>query len=90
METGIRLFLEKLAERADLPADVVAGTPKVTLTGMEWVLVENHSGILAYSGSEVEIAGSARVRIRGDGLLLRAMDREMLLVTGRIFGVDLD
>ncbi|MCD8255664.1 MAG: YabP/YqfC family sporulation protein [Oscillospiraceae bacterium] len=62
----------------------------MTVTGAEGVLVESHRGRLGYCGSEVEIAGSARVRIRGDGLLLRAMDREMLLVTGRIFGVDLD
>lgn len=84
-------FLEKLARRTDLPADIVAGAPKVTLTGMEQVLVENHRGILAYTDGLVEVTGrSGHIRIRGEKLLLRAMDSEMLLVTGNILGVDLE
>ena len=84
-------ILEKLARRTDLPADIVAGTPKVTLTGAEQVLVENHRGILAYTDGLVEVTGrGGLIRIRGEKLLLRAMDSEMLLVTGNIFGVDLE
>ena len=84
-------FLEALAGSLDLPADVLAGVPKITLTGTSRVLVENHRGLLAYSDTEVAVDGkSARIRVRGDGLLLRAMDREMLLVTGTITGVDLE
>ena len=84
-------FLEKLARRTDLPADIVAGTIKVALTGTEQVLVENHRGILAYTDGLVEVNGKGvLLRIRGEKLLLRAMDSEMLLVTGKIFGVDLE
>ena len=84
-------LLERLAARLDLPAEAIAGAPKITLTGTEQVLVENHRGILSYSDSAVEVgARNARVRIRGDGLLLRAMNGEMLLVTGQIFGVDIE
>ena len=82
---------EKLARQTDLPADIVAGTIKVTLTGTERVLVENHRGILAYTDGLVEVNGKGvLLRIRGEKLLLRAMDSEMLLVTGKIFGVDLE
>ena len=84
-------FLEKLARRTDLPADIVAGAIKVALTGTEQVLVENHRGILAYTDGLVEVNGKGvLLRIRGEKLLLRAMDSEMLLVTGKIFGVDLE
>lgn len=84
-------ILETLARRTDLPADIVAGAPKVTLTGAEQVLVENHRGILAYTDGLVEVNGKGgRIRIRGEKLLLRAMDSEMLLVTGNIFGIDLE
>ena len=83
--------LERLAAGLDLPAEVLAGTPRVTLTGAEQVLIENHRGILSYTGTEVEVdGGSLRIRIRGDGLLLRAMNGEMLLVAGHIFGVDVE
>ena len=84
-------FREKLARQTDLPADIVAGVIKVTLTGAERVLVENHRGILAYTDGLVEVNGKGvLLRIRGERLLLRAMDSEMLLVTGRIFGLDLE
>lgn len=84
-------FCENLARRTDLPADIVAGALKVTLTGAERVLVENHRGILAYTDGLVEVGGRGLLlRVRGEGLLLRAMDSEMLLVTGKISGLDLE
>ena len=84
-------FLKKLAERVDLPAEAVAGAARITLSGQQQVLIEHHKGLLAYSETEVEVnCGDLRCRIRGDGLLLRAMTAEMLLVTGTIFGVDVE
>ena len=84
-------LLEKLSERLDLPAEALAGAPRVTLTGSDRVLVENHRGLLNYTETELEIAcGHGRVRVRGADLLLRAMDAQMLLVTGRVTGVDVD
>ena len=84
-------ILEKLAERTDLPAEAVAGAARITLSGRQQVLVEHHRGLLAYSDSEVEVnCGSLRCRIRGDRLLLRTMTAEMLLISGTIFGVDVE
>ena len=84
-------ILERLAGRLSLPAEVVAGSPRVTLTGTERALVENHRGLLDFTDSEVRVAGRAvTVRIRGDGLLLQAMDGEMLLVAGHIICVELE
>ena len=85
-----KLF-EDLSERFDLPVDAAAGLPRVTLSGDRQVLVENHRGLLEYSGERVELAGGRlRVRIRGQGLYLRAMDPEIILVAGQIFGVDME
>ena len=84
-------FLEKLAERADLPAEAVVGVARITLSGRQQVLIEHHKGLLSYSESEVEVnCGLLRCRVRGDGLLLRAMTAEMLLITGTVFGVELE
>lgn len=84
-------LLLRLARRTDLPAEVVAGAPKVTVTGGDRVLVENHKGILSYTEDQVEVScGHGRVRVRGTALLLRAMDEEMLLITGKISGVDVE
>ena len=82
---------EKLSAHFDLPAEAAAGAARITLSGRQQVLVEHHKGLLAYSEREVEVnCGFLRCRIRGEGLLLRAMTAEMLLVTGTVFGVDVE
>ena len=73
---------EDVAERFDLPAETV-GIIKLTLTGRSRLLVENHRGILEYSRDRIEIGGGdTKVVITGDGLELRAMDKDALLITG--------
>ena len=41
-------LLEKTAEVFDLPGDVVAGLPRIELTGSRELRMENHKGILSY------------------------------------------
>ena len=84
-------FWEELADQLDLPGDAAAGQVRVTMIGTARVLVENHRGLLAYGENAVEIRRTGGLlRIRGDGLLLKAMDREAILVAGTIFGVDME
>ena len=84
-------FMEKLAQRVDLPPEAAAGAARITLSGSGQVQIEHHRGLLSYSDSEVEInCGGFRCRVRGDGLLLRAMTGELLLITGAVFGVELE
>ena len=67
-------LLEKTAELFDLPADALAGLPKVELVGDRELRIENHRGILAYGTEALE---------------LRAMTGLELLITGRIAGIQL-
>ena len=83
-------FLERTAEVFDLPGDVVAGLPRVELTGDRELRMENHWGILSYGAEEIRISGGRLiVKVRGEGLELRAMNAGELLITGAIRGVDL-
>ena len=80
----------RVAERLDLPPEA-GNAIRVTLAGGRRLLVENHRGLLRFTPTEAEIAGAGvRVRVRGDGLLLRAMTGEMLLLSGTVFGVDME
>ncbi|MBQ7143782.1 MAG: sporulation protein [Oscillospiraceae bacterium] len=84
-------WMERAARRLDLPAEAVGGTTRVTLTGADRVLVENHKGLLCCTDTEVAVScGRGCIRISGAELLLRAMDAEMLVVTGRIAGVEVE
>ena len=80
---------EEIAERFDLPPETLAQVPRVTLSGNRRVVVENHRGLLEYGEDTVEVAGGRiRVRIHGTELQLRAMDRNDLVITGRILSVE--
>ncbi len=78
-------LLEKTAQVFDLPADVVAGLPRLELVGDRELRMENHRGILAYGTQEIHISGGAfGVKVCGEELELRAMNALELLITGHI------
>lgn len=86
-----RSAAEKVAQVFSLPADAVAGLPLIELVGDAQLRVERHRGILAYDPKEIHIgAGRVTVRVRGLDLELRSMNRSELLITGRIFSVELE
>lgn len=84
-------FLDKAAEIFDIPGEVVAGMPRITVTGCRRVLVENHRGILEYGSEEIQINGGRMVlKLRGKGMELRALNTAELLITGRITGMEFE
>lgn len=75
----------------DLPGEVLAGMPKLTVTGNERLHIESHNGILEYDGSLIAINGGAViVKIRGDGLEICAMSSDEILIKGLIVGIDFE
>ena len=83
-------LLERTAQVLDLPGDVVAGLPRVEITGSRELRMENHKGILAYGTEEIHVSGGKLIlKIRGRGLELKSMNASELLITGEIEGVDL-
>ena len=86
---AIRDTVADLALTLDLPAETVSDRARVTLTARCQAVVEHHGGLMGYADDHVEVGdGPGRVKILGSGLVLRAMDRDTLIVTGRISGVE--
>ena len=82
--------MERTAEVLDLPADALAGLPKLELVGDCELRVENHKGILAYGQEETHVSGGVfLIKIAGQGLELRAMTGIELLITGKISQITL-
>ena len=78
-------LLERTAEVFDLPADALAGLPRLELVGDRELWVARHKGILSYGPQEILISGGAfLIRVEGEELELRAMTGVELLITGRI------
>lgn len=84
-------FLERTAETFDLPADVVAGAPRMELVGSREFWMEGHRGILSYGEEEIHISGGRLVVcVRGSGLELRSMNANTLCISGDISGLTLE
>ena len=81
-------ILQKAAEKLSLPADVVAGVPRVEITGCRQVFIENHRGVLEYGSELIDVnGGRVTVRIEGADLILKAMNKNELLIGGNIMSV---
>ena len=84
-----RVVLSTVAELFDLPADVVAGLPRLEMVGSRQLYLEHHAGILAYIEEQIDVNTSAgALRVRGEGLSLLAMTAEELRIGGRIAAVE--
>lgn len=84
-----QVVLSTVAELFDLPADVVAGLPRLEMVGSRQLYLEHHAGILAYSEEQIDVNTTAgALRVRGEGLSLLAMTAEELRIGGRIAAVE--
>ena len=84
------ILREKTARLFDLPADVIAGVPRMEIVGDSEFRMENHKGILSCGENEIHVSGGIYlVKIVGEGLEVRSMTGLELLVTGKIFRVEL-
>lgn len=84
-----RSFLDYFSEKSE-DAEAVPFYPIVEIAGTQRVLVENHLGVIQYSGESVGIRMKyGKIYICGCNLLIRHMTKVKLVVTGRIDRVNL-
>ena len=82
-------LLERTAELFDLPADALASLPRLELVGDKELRMENHRGILSYSGEEIAVSSEGMVvRVLGRGLELVSMTGDALRIRGEIQRVE--
>ena len=85
----MRRFRKKLKGWAtkilDLPHDVVLDMPRVTMIGNVQLYIENHRGVMSFSGELLELGLSrGHLEVRGKDLVIRAILTEEVLVEGTI------
>ena len=85
-ESGV---LNQVAELFDLPADVIAGLPRLEMVGSRQLYVEHHTGILSYSQERIDAnTTGGGLRVQGRGLTLLAMTAGELRIGGDITAVE--
>ena len=86
---GVREFPADLAERLELPGELLPGAGRLTLSGGRRALVEGQRGILEYTAERIVVSfGREKLSLMGDGLRLSAMNAGELLIHGRIRSVE--
>ena len=79
----------ELAERMELPTEALLGAAKLSVTGGRQALIENHRGILAYGPEQIVVStGRGKICLNGSELRLRAMNKNELLVLGKLQSVE--
>ena len=69
----------------DLPEDMDATVPRITVVGREQMLVENLSGIRRCSEGEVLLlTGCGVLAVSGEKLLVKELGESRALVVGRL------
>lgn len=78
-----------MVEWMELPGDVLMDLPRIVAVGNLQVSVENHRGIVEYTGDRVRIStGSGQVIITGSDLLLRNILPDEICVEGNIKSIE--
>jgi len=79
----------ELAEKLELPGEIIPGMGSVNIVGGRRALVEGYRGILEYSDERVVLSlKRGKLSLNGAGLRLEAMKAGELLVSGRIQTVE--
>lgn len=82
--------VRRLIRRLDIPEEAWSGAMRVTISGGSRVLVEGHRGLLEYADDRIAAAGrGGTLVIKGEGLAIEAMSAGELLVSGRLWAVEL-
>jgi len=85
----IKELPQDLAEKMELPAEVLPGTAGINIMGGRQAFVEGHRGILEYSEERLVLAlRKGRIIINGSGLRLEAMNAGELMLSGKIVSVE--
>ncbi len=81
---------QSILAAADFPGEILTGVPVVELKGTAEAVVLRHRGVVAYGPEEVRIASSlGPVMVRGEGLTIFRMNRERIVLHGRIASVEM-
>lgn len=81
----MRDIAENLAETLELPQEAFGTTAKLSITGGRRALIENHRGIAEYGRERIVVStDKGRIIISGQELVLSAMNKNELLINGKI------
>lgn len=84
-----KTFINRMADAANMPKDVVLGVPILTMTGQNEVSVENYRGIIEYTDLFIRIQTKiGQIKIIGKSLQIDYYTNDEMKITGRITSIE--
>lgn len=86
-----RQKLQSLLNAGDFPGEILTGVPVVELHGTSEGVILNHRGVRSYGPEEIRVASSiGTILLEGERLVIFRMNRERIVLHGRIRSVRLE
>jgi sporulation protein YqfC len=83
-------FLSGITQATNLETEPLPRIPLVEIYDQKRVIIENHRGVAGYGGCEVRVNMRYGVlTVCGENLQLARMNKDQLVITGKICGVQL-
>lgn len=84
-----KTFINRMADAANMPKDVVLGVPILTMIGQMEVSVENYRGILEYTDLLIRVQTKiGQIKIIGKSLQIDYYTNDEMKVTGHIDSIE--
>ena len=81
----------KIVQNLDIPSDIVFGEPRITVLGNERVWVENHTGILKFTNTQISFKSKGfEIVIEGEKLDLIRSETGVACIAGEIVRISLE
>ena len=83
-------FIYKAAQSLDLPADILAGVPRMELVGVEEFSIEPHDGLLEYEQNHISIGTNlGKMELIGHRMTIKLMNARRITIRCRLYGLSL-
>jgi sporulation protein YqfC len=74
-----------MAEKMDLPQDVMMDLPRITMIGQIHIYIENHRGLLVFTDTELRLLlKHGQLLIKGKSFVIKTILPEEILLEGKI------
>lgn len=88
MEEKLNKTRENIAERLDLPRDVVLNIPKITILGDNEITIENHKGIVLFEDKVIKVNSNVGlISIIGQNFKILFIGGSTVTISGKFVSV---
>lgn len=84
MEDKLYNTKQNIADKLDLPRDIILNMPQIKVTGDNEIIIENHKGVVLFNEDQVKInSGVGLISIYGRGFEVLFMGGSTITIGGK-------